>query len=101
MPWNGQMPSMTEDPSCQFLPPGACRLLLRCLALAPVALPMAASDALAQSDRFERAWPDTDFSRLTVDLAEVISGGRPRDALPAILDATFIPALGRDAVGRP
>ncbi|MZR12205.1 DUF3179 domain-containing protein [Maritimibacter sp. DP07] len=48
--------------------------------------------ASAQSDRFEHAWPNTDFSRLSVDLDEVISGGPPRDGIPAIMDPKFIPA---------
>lgn len=80
---------MTEYPFLYF---GACRQLLRTFALAPVALLLAASVALAQADRFERTWPNTDFSRLAVDLGEVISGGPPRDGIPAILDPAFIPA---------
>ncbi|WP_280652845.1 DUF3179 domain-containing protein [Jannaschia formosa] len=70
----------------------ACRQILRILAAAPVALLLAVSPALAQSDRFERAWPYTDFSRLAVVLGEVISGGPPRDGIPAILDPDFIRA---------
>lgn len=83
---------MTKKASCQFLLSDTCRQLLRALALAPVALLLAVSVTLAQSDRFDRAWPDTDFSRLAVDLDEVISGGPPRDGIPAILDPAFIPA---------
>ncbi|SLN76231.1 DUF3179 domain-containing protein [Roseisalinus antarcticus] len=83
---------MTEEPSCQFLRSNACRQPLWALAVAPVALLLSVSVALAQSDRFERAWPDTDFSRLAVDLGEVMSGGPPRDGIPAILDPAFIPA---------
>lgn len=83
---------MIEYPSCQFLPSGACQHLLRAIVVAPVALLLAVSVALAQTDRVERAWPNTDFSRLTVDLGEVISGGPPRDGIPAILDPAFISA---------
>jgi len=56
---------------------------------AGIALCLAATAAMAQSDRFARAWPDTDFSRLAVDLNEVMSGGPPRDGIPAILEPTF------------
>jgi hypothetical protein len=48
--------------------------------------------AWAQEADVTREWPDTDFSQLSVDLAEVISGGPPRDGIPAILDPTFLPA---------
>lgn len=81
---------MTDHPSCQVLPLGLCRQMLRAIAIAPVALILAVSVAIAQSDRFERAWPNTDFSRVVVDLGEVISGGPPRDGIPAILDPSFI-----------
>nr|WP_242500723.1 DUF3179 domain-containing protein [Tropicimonas sp. IMCC6043] len=65
---------------------------MRALALAPIAIFLSVSVATAQSDRFERAWPNTDFSRLAVDLGEVISGGPLRDGIPAILEPSFIRA---------
>lgn len=83
---------MTDHRSCQVLPLGLCRQVLQALAIAPFALLLAVSVALAQSDRFERAWPNTDLSRPAVDLDEVISGGPPRDGIPAILDPNFIRA---------
>lgn len=83
---------MTWNHACAILPVGACRKLLRVLAAAPVALLLAAAAALAQSDWVTRAWPNTDFSRRTVDLAEVLSGGPPRDGIPAILDPAFLRA---------
>lgn len=83
---------MAHDTCSTFLSPGACGRLLRALAVAPVALILAASVAMAQAERFEDAWPDTDFSRLAVDPDEVISGGPPRDGIPAILDPGFLPA---------
>jgi hypothetical protein len=39
--------------------------------------------------QFERAWPATDFSRLTIELGEVDSGGVPKDGIPAIDDPIF------------
>ena len=38
----------------------------------------------------DRAWPRTDFSRKTVDLAEIQSGGPPKDGIPAIDRPRFI-----------
>ncbi len=40
--------------------------------------------AHAQSDDFHREWPKTDFSKRTVDLSEIESGGPPKDGIPAI-----------------
>jgi hypothetical protein len=60
--------------------------------MVPVALILAVSVATAQSSRFEHAWPNTDFARLAVDLDEVISGGPPRDGIPAILEPSFVQA---------
>tara|TARA_R110002072_G_scaffold136124_3_gene278328 strand:- start:32677 stop:33660 length:984 start_codon:yes stop_codon:yes gene_type:complete len=36
------------------------------------------------------SWPDTDFSRSTIDLAEVMSGGVGRDAIPSIDSPQFV-----------
>lgn len=43
---------------------------------------VAAADA--QSDDLRREWPKTDFSKRTVDLVEIESGGPPKDGIPAI-----------------
>lgn len=57
-----------------------------------VSLPclLAVSTADAQSTRFESSWPNTDFSKLSIELDEVISGGPPRDGIPAIHDPSFL-----------
>ena len=36
-------------------------------------------------------WPDTDFSRRSVPLEEIISGGPPKDGIPSIDDPEFAP----------
>ena len=36
-------------------------------------------------------WPNTDFSRHSVDLAEIMSGGPPKDGIPSIDDPKFVP----------
>lgn len=71
---------------------GVCHRLLLALMLLPLVSILTASVAMAQSDRFESSWPNTDFLKASVDFGEVISGGPPRDGIPAILDPTFMPA---------
>jgi hypothetical protein len=56
------------------------------LLLAPV--PSAASAAVAGTWRAE--WPDTDFTKRTIDLSEIRSGGPPKDGIPSIDDPRFV-----------
>ena len=44
-------------------------------------------------DWIRHGWPRTDFSRLSVPAAEIMSGGPPRDGIPAIDDPFFEPAV--------
>ena len=41
---------------------------------------------------FAASWPNTDFDRLEIDLGEVISGGPPKDGIPALSAPEFIAA---------
>ncbi len=43
--------------------------------------------AMAQ---FGSEWPDTDKTKTTVDLSEIMSGGPPKDGIPAIDDPKFV-----------
>lgn len=43
-------------------------------------------------NRFAASWPDTDFVRSEIDLDEVISGGPPKDGIPALSAPKFIHA---------
>ncbi len=63
---------------------------LAAIALA-LAFMLAAPAALATPDRWAGAWPQTDFTRTTIDFAEVFSGGPPRDGIPAIWAPAHIP----------
>ena len=63
----------------------------RNLALA-AALILAPGMALAQSAEDRREWPRTDFSHRSVDLAEIESGGPPKDGIPAIDRPRFVGA---------
>ncbi len=64
---------------------------------------------------WEDEWPRTDFSRKSIDLNEILSGGPPKDGIPAIDEPRFVTtqeaaawldpkepvvALSRDGIGR-
>ena len=59
------------------------------LAAALVLQPAAADEAPA---RWKAEWAETDFSRSSVPFEEIVSGGVPRDGIPAIDDPLFAPA---------
>ncbi len=43
----------------------------------------------ADIESFSSSWPDTDFTRSSIDLDEIISGGPPKDGIPAIDQPRF------------
>ncbi len=43
------------------------------------------------SAAWQREWPKTDFTKVAVPLAEIISGGPPKDGIPAIDNPIFKP----------
>ena len=57
---------------------GITAILLAGMLVAP------AEQALAEPEAWRAEWPSTDFSASTVDLAEFLSGGPPKDGIPAI-----------------
>ena len=52
---------------------------------------LVAGTAAADPDRWRYAWPDTDFTKRSVDLGSIRSGGPPRDGIPSIDDPSFVP----------
>ena len=65
-------------------------------------LPVLAADNIALltesecgivSSELKSAWPHTDFSRCTVSIDEIRSGGPGKDGIPAIDVPHFIPAV--------
>ncbi|MBF0194804.1 MAG: DUF3179 domain-containing protein [Magnetococcales bacterium] len=48
------------------------------------------SVAYGKETRFSQSWPTTNFSKLTISLDEIISGGPPKDGIPAIDNPDFI-----------
>lgn len=59
--------------------------------LAAAAILTAAPVAARVPWDWQAEWPRTDFSRATVDLAEIRSGGPPRDGIPPIDSPHFLP----------
>jgi hypothetical protein len=57
--------------------------------LAAVAL-LSPAGATADPSLWEREWPRTDFTRANVAFDEIISGGPPKDGIPAIWEPSLI-----------
>jgi hypothetical protein len=54
-----------------------------------------AASAGDEAERFrQRGWADTDFNRLAVPLAEIMSGGPPKDGIPSIDAPKFVTIAG-------
>lgn len=66
------------------------RLALCLVAVAAVAPWLGIGTASGLDDRLRAAWPRTDFGRHAVPLAEIMSGGPPKDGIPAIDDPRFV-----------
>ncbi|MEX2643353.1 MAG: DUF3179 domain-containing (seleno)protein, partial [Acetobacterales bacterium] len=56
----------------------------RSLAAVAVVAVFSAAAAAAAPDRWAAEWSSTDFSRHSVDLSEIRSGGPPKDGIPSI-----------------
>ncbi len=83
-------------PENHALKPSRAVGLSRRTALALVVASLAASPARAQGSLpagWERDWPETDFSQSAVPFSEIISGGVPRDGIPAITAPAMIRVL--------
>lgn len=65
------------------------RGLAICLVTAAVTWP-GVGMASELGDGLRAAWPRTDFSRHAVPLSEIMSGGPPKDGIPAIDDPRFV-----------
>lgn len=58
---------------------------LLALAVAVIVLP-----AFAQSSGWTREWPNTDFSKKSVDFGEIMSGGPGKDGIPALASVEVV-----------
>lgn len=69
------------------------------LAFAAV-LSFAAHSVTADPNFWKNEWPGTDFSVTSVDSwVEILSGGPPKDGIPALSDPDFIPAAEESRIG--
>jgi len=55
--------------------------------------------ASAQVDIWQYEWPNTDFTKKSVDFNEIMSGGPPRDGIPAIDDPKMIKVSDETRLG--
>lgn len=61
---------------------------------------MTAGAALADPNFWRHEWPDTDFTNSSVEnWGEILSGGPPKDGIPAVNDPTFIKVADEDRIG--
>ncbi|MBL4807946.1 MAG: DUF3179 domain-containing protein [Rhodobacteraceae bacterium] len=56
--------------------------------------------AAAQVAFWENEWPITDFTKTSVNFSEVMSGGPPKDGIPALASVDFITVGEADIPGR-
>ncbi len=70
--------------------------------LAACSIGLLASGAMANPDRWKSEWPTTDFANSSVDdWNEILSGGPPKDGIPALSDPTFISVADESRIGGP
>ncbi len=62
------------------------RKIVITLMLSVIALP-----ALAQTASQTRGWPNTDFTKFSVDFDEIISGGPGKDGIPSLASVEVVP----------
>ncbi len=68
--------------------------------LLAAALASAGTIATANPDIWQHEWPGTDFSKTSVpDWAEILSGGPPRDGIPALDAPVFVRASDETRLG--
>lgn len=70
------------------------------LLAAAAGMAAAASAAVANPSLWKGEWPHTDFSTTSVDdWSEILSGGPPKDGIPALSDPTFIQVSQESRIG--
>jgi hypothetical protein len=61
---------------------------------------MCTSIASATPDFWDTEWPNTDFSKTSVEWSEILSGGPPKDGIPALMDPVMV-SVGDDVLIEP
>jgi len=58
-----------------------------------------ASAASANPENWRYEWPDTDFTKTSIEWGEILSGGPPKDGIPSIDQPVFSPARDQTQLG--
>ena len=67
----------------------------RAIAVLALAGTLAVAAAAAASPTYWKLeWPRTDFSKSSIDFADIMSGGPPKDGIPSIDDPSFVALAG-------
>jgi len=69
-------------------------------AIVAIMIGLGSSVALAEPSFWRNEWPNTDFERTTVEnWGEILSGGPPKDGIPALNEVSFISVAGEERLG--
>ncbi|MDA0340654.1 MAG: DUF3179 domain-containing protein [Proteobacteria bacterium] len=74
---------------------GACALTIL---IAAIAIAIPAVLAQANPAYWKSEWPNTDFTKHSIDYGDVLSGGPPRDGIPSIDNPKFVPLAAVDSL---
>ena len=70
------------------------------LTAAAVAIALTASSVSADPNFWRHEWPNTDFTQTTIpNWVEIMSGGPPKDGIPALDDPDFMPVADEERIG--
>lgn len=73
-------------------------MMIRFMAAA-VATGLLVTSAVGEPSFWKYEWPKTDFTKTSVEWIEILSGGPPRDGIPAVSDPDFIPVTQESRIG--
>ena len=73
-------------------------MILRKIALA-AGLVLMAKMATADPSFWRHEWPDTDFTQTSVKWIEILSGGPPKDGIPALNEASYMDVAKETGIG--
>jgi hypothetical protein len=76
---------------CRIKSHAEVRALRKALLALTIWIVAAAPTLAVEAAPWRLEWPATDFTRHSVPLDEIISGGPPKDGIPSIDDPTFVP----------
>ena len=70
------------------------------LTAAAVVIGLTASSVSADPNFWRHEWPNTDFTQTTIpNWVEIMSGGPPKDGIPALDDPDFMPVADEERIG--